>query len=282
MAVLLLVAPAMAEVKITCSQGFESNVITVSYDALSEANLPRAFALDITLVDTYDTDNAVITSVTAAKVGESNSSSRGYGIFLGTDGVDINENTGEIIKPPAGRGWGNPAANPADPCALPGIGTKAVTVELASLYKGPQGVGNPNAPAKNGALMTFTVNDKICDVVITLNARRGGIVMEDPDQVVTVNLPGVGATPAFAIECPRDVCGGPPYAAPFGPKDGVIDGWDYSRVSGNWGTSPTDIRADIVCGPPQGPPYAPPIPGSPVVDGWDYSAVSGAWGRNWR
>ena len=49
-AVLLLATSAMAEVKITCSQS--GNVITVAYDATSEVNLPRAFALDISLVDT--------------------------------------------------------------------------------------------------------------------------------------------------------------------------------------------------------------------------------------
>lgn len=265
MAVLLLVAPAMAEVKITCVQGTapgQDNIITVSYDAISEANLPRAFALDITLTDTLGANNAVISSVTPAKVGESNSSSRGYGIFLGSDGVDINEDTGEVNKPPAGRGWGNPAANPADPCAQPGIGTNAVTVELASLYKGPQGVGNPNAPPKSGAMFTFTVNNKACHVTVSLNARRGGIVKEDPDEPVDANLPGVGLTPAFEIRCPGDICG-----VGYGPRDGLCNMWDYNKLSMNYPPQPyTDSNTDL-CGVGYGPK-------DNLCNMWDYNKLS--------
>jgi hypothetical protein len=270
MAVLLLVAPAMAEVKITCTQGrlSQDDVITVSYDATSEANLPRAFALDITLVDTVDVDNAVIAAVTEAVAGESAVGNRGYGIFLGSDGIDINATTGAIEY---GRGFGSPAANAGDPCAATGIGTKAVTIELGSLYGGVQGVSNPNAPAQSGTLCTFRVNRKVANVVVTLNQRRGGIVMEDPDQVVDVNLPGVGATVAFAIKTPGDING------KFnGPPDNIVDGWDYNRVTAYWNQTvpPAPVLADVngkFNGPPDG-----------KIDGWDLSYVTGRWNQNWK
>ena len=273
-AVLLLVAPAMAEVKITCTQATgagQENIITVSYNAISEANLPRAFALDITLTDTLGANNAVISSITAAKVGESNNSSRGFGVFLGSDGVDINEDTGEVNRPPAGRGWGSPAANPADPCALAGIGTNAVTVELASLYKGPQGVGNPNAPPKSGGLFTFTVNNKACNVTITLNARRGGIVKENPNEPVDANLPGVGLTPAFEIRCPGDIVG-----VGFGPRDALCNIWDYMRLSANYPPQPyTDPDTDL-CGVGFGPK-------DNACNIWDYMKLSANYPTtNWQ
>ena len=272
LAILLLAAPAMAEVKITCSQN--ADVITVTYNATSEVNLPRGFALDITLTDTAGADNAVITEVTAAKVGESNNSSRGFGIFLGSGGVDINDD-GEINSPPQGRGWGSPAANPGDPCALTGVGTNAVTVELASLYKGPQGVGNPNAPPKNGNLLTFKVNKKVCAVTVALNSRRGGIVMEDPDEVVDANLPGVGTTAAFQITCPGDICG-----LFYGAPDHIANSWDYNLITNinQWliAVPPADARADI-CGLFYGPK-------DNVVNSWDLNYVtnSGRWMIDWK
>jgi len=270
MAVLLLVAPAMAQVQITCSQGRLAldDVITVSYNATSEVNLPRAFALDIELVDTVDVANAVIAAVTAAKTGESTALAKGYGIFLGSDGIDINETTGLIQY---GRGFGSPVANPADPCAATGIGTKKITVELGSLYGGVQGVSNPNAPAKSGNLLTFRVNRKVANVVITLNARRGGIVMEDPDQVVAVNLPGTGGVPAFAIKTPGDING------KFnGPPDNIVDSWDYNKITGNWNATvpPGPAIADI-----NGKFNALP---DNKIDSWDLNYVTARWNQNWK
>jgi hypothetical protein len=263
MAVLLIAAPAIAEVKITCTQptaaGTE-HIITVSYDATSEVNLPRAFALDITLTDTVAADNAIITAVTPAVTGESAVGNRGFGIFLGADGVDINETTGIV------NGWGSPVANPADPCAATGIGTNAVTVELGSLYGGVQGVSNPNAPASSGTLCTFTVNSKVCTVAITENARRGGIVMEDPAEAVDANLPS-----AFPIVCPGDIAG-----LFFGPPDAIVDSWDYNTVTNNWLSSvpPGPPEADI-CGLFFGPPDG-------TIDSWDLNYITNRWNINWQ
>jgi len=273
--VLLLVAPAMAEVKITCEQNLraatasDANIVTVSYVATSEVNLPRAFALDITLADTGTIGGAVITSVTAAKTGESAVGSQGYGIFLGSDGIDINGTTGAIEY---GRGFGSPVANPADPCAATGIGTNKVTVELGSLYGGVQGVSNPNAPAQSGVLCTFRVNNKISNVTITLNQRRGGIVMEDPDQVVDVNLPGTGATAVFAIKCPADMIG-----FRGAPPDGKCNANDYALLAKaeNWNqTPPANLETDITGfrgAPPDG-----------TCNSNDYQLLAKHWNEDWN
>lgn len=284
MVILLLAVPAMAEVKITCEQskapGFD-NQITVRYDASTEPNLPRAFALDITLVDTLGADNAVISTVTAAVTGESNSvSGLGYGIFLGSDGIDINATTGDINM--VGRGYGSPVANPGDPGAATGLGTKSVTVELASLYGGTQGPANADSPASSGVLLTFTVNNKACAVVITENTDRGGIVMENPDEVVDVNLPGVGATVAADITCPADICG-----TGFAARDGFVSFWDFARLSSNYPPNAVfDWRADICGGPPATAPYGPP---DGLVSFWDFSKLSQNYpvapatvGTDWR
>ena len=258
-AVLLLATSAMAEVKITCSQS--GNVITVAYDATSEVNLPRAFALDISLVDTVGPVNAVISAVTEAVAGESAVGNRGFGIFLGTDGIDINATTGLV------NGYGSPAANAGDPCAATGIGTNAVTVELGSLYGGVQGVSNPNAPAQSGNLLTFTVNNKVAAVVITENQRRAGVVMEDPDEVVDVNIP------AFSIILEGDIA-----SLFFGPPDAIVDSWDYNHITNNWLSTvpPAPPEADLAglfFGPPDG-----------VVDSWDLNYVTDVsrWGQNWQ
>jgi hypothetical protein len=262
MAVLLIAAPAIAEVKITCSRGsgpthLDINEVAILYDATSEVNLPRAFALDITLTDTTGADNAVIYAALPTITGESAVGNRGYGIFLGADGVDINETTGIV------NGWGSPVANPADPCAATGLGTNAITVELGSLYGGVQGVSNPNAPAKSGTLLTLNINRKICTVSVALNQRRGGIVMEDPAEVVDVNLP-----PAFTFDTEgADTC----RFLYNNPPDNIVDSWDYNLVVNNWGpVPPGDPRADVagfLFGPPNG-----------TIDSWDLNYTVPRWG----
>jgi hypothetical protein len=70
---------------------------------------------------------------------------------------------------------------------LEGIGSGGVTLEAASLYA-PVGPG-PNAPDLSGDLASIIVSAD-CNLCITANVSRAGadgVVMEDPDQAVTVN-----------------------------------------------------------------------------------------------
>jgi len=175
--VLLSTSPAWA-LTITAAQVGDTNEVIISYDASVEApDMPRAFGLDIQL----DND-ATILEVTPMIVGESvEPDNLGFGIFPGTIVIDAE---GSVTDD------GTPVAPSDDPGALPGLDSNGVTIELASLYS-PVGVGSPDAPASAGDLVSLRVS-KSCTLCVTVNVPRAGatgVVMEDPDQVVTVNLP---------------------------------------------------------------------------------------------
>ena len=170
--VLMLAAPVMATVTITATES-PANTWTVSFTS-DEVNDVRAFALDVS-VDS----SATITSVTPVKIGESNSVSLGYGIFPSTIYID---GDGNVVD------YNTPVTPLGAPDACDGLNTGAVTVELGSLYED----GNVPVP---GDLFTFTVSGS-CAVTMSENARRGGVVMENPDESVDVSF-GSGPPPCF-------------------------------------------------------------------------------------
>lgn len=257
LAILAITAPAFAEVKITCEQkpwlGFTSNdgnLVTVYYDATSEANNVRAFGLEIELVDNLGADNAVITGVEGYHVGENDAVSKGYGIFPGTIQID---GTGAVTD------YGSPVAPSTDPGAAgTGLGTNKIVVELGSLYTGA------NSPDPCGVLLKFRVNNKACDVKISENSERGGVVMENPDEAVDVNTPGNGGVAQFTIRAPYDICG-----PSYGPPDGVCNDWDYYVVYGYWQQAPGTPNADITSSG-----YGAP---DNFVNDWDYYIIYGFW-----
>ena len=149
--VLLAVSPAAATVVVICTD-VGNWTAEIKYDASSENQLVRAFALDIT-VD----DSATIDSISGFVRGNSTAANPGYGIFPGN--------------------FSTPVAPPDDPGALGGLGTNGITVELGSLYNFPQ-----DAPLPAGTLFEIGINPHGVSEVnlrIALNAIRGGIVMED-------------------------------------------------------------------------------------------------------
>ncbi len=192
--VLMFAAPAWADVNITVEVGeCEANtVVTVSFEAGTEANLVRAFGLNIQC----DNDANII-EVTPIMVGACTELEQGYGIFPGTIIIDAQGNVTDVGTPAAEYG-----DLPSDTLPGPPDGN-GVTIELASLYA-PVGPGSPNAPDVFGPLLTFKV-DKTCNVTITANVSRAGptgVVMENPDEVVIVNLPA-----AFLVEvCVDEGC----------------------------------------------------------------------------
>jgi hypothetical protein len=191
--VLLLATPAWADVIISAELDVDDTgqcTVVVSYDATTEANLVRAFSLDIKL----DND-ANIVAVTPTMVGACTEAEQGYGIFPGSIMIDAQ---GEV------QNYGTAVAEYGDLTSdtLPGLDSNGVTIEMASLYA-PVGPASPNAPAASGDLLTFKV-DAPCIATITANVSRAGasgVVMEDPDEVVTVVLPA-----PLDIPCPS----GPP------------------------------------------------------------------------
>jgi hypothetical protein len=177
-AMLLIAAPAMAAVTVSAiDKG--CGVIEVNY-ICTGTDRARAFALDIA-VD----NNFTIVNIKDFNRGESNNvapGKLGYGIFPGKFRDFIN---------PASPNWVDTNYNPVAPVndldANTGLGTKAVTVELGALYV----VGKE--PPLTGTLFRLDVNENKfgiadCNVRLTLNATRGGIVDVNGNPVATVVL----------------------------------------------------------------------------------------------
>jgi len=150
---LMLVAPAMGAVELQCV--VDSSLLTISYDANSETELVRAFALDVNVV------GASIASVVSVNPK--------YYIYPGTIIIDAN---GDVSD------YGTPVAPANDPGALGGLPGPACTLELGSLYEeGDDG----NAPDKSGFLISLSLSGMSPTgvVSVTTNETRGRIVMED-------------------------------------------------------------------------------------------------------
>lgn len=164
-AVLVFAAPALAAVDITCT--VVGDEITVEYNASGEPNLVRAFALDITV----DGD-AVIESMSDFNPD--------YYIYPGS--IVILD--GEV------NDYGSPICDPCQYAGTePGLNSNSVTIEMGSLY-----VGEANDPDDSGILFKFKV-DRGCNVAITENPIRGGVVLEDG------STPGINAPGCTSIDC---------------------------------------------------------------------------------
>ena len=169
LAVLLLASPALADVVITVEATEDSNVCTIKYDARTETELPRAFALNITVSD------GNIVEVNNFHVGECNETKQGFGIFMGTIAID---SEGVVTDD------GEPVAPNNHPGALGGIGMSGVTLEMGSLYE------DGNAPDPCGTICDVEVSQG-CTLSVTVeDVYRGGIVLEDGNNPITVDLSG--------------------------------------------------------------------------------------------
>jgi hypothetical protein len=177
---LLLVSPAMGVTITAVDEG--GGVVRVGY---ADGAGIRAFALDITV------DNgATINSISDYKVGESNATSKGFGIFPGRFRDYVNPTT---------PNWGdanyNPVAPATDPGAGTGLGTGAITVELGSLYTGP------NSPPVEGTLFKLhCTGNGDANLCVAQNATRGNVVKEDASEA-SVTLPGTGGCLKVMFEC---------------------------------------------------------------------------------
>ncbi|MHC4098963.1 MAG: hypothetical protein ACYSWZ_18105 [Planctomycetota bacterium] len=169
---LIAAVPAWARVDISCAQVGETYEVIISFDASSETNLIRAFSFDIQL----DND-ANITEVIGL--------SADYYIYPGTIQIDA---FGNVID--YGTALAEYGDLPSD--TLLGIDSNGITIEMASLYA-PVGLGSPNAPAKSGDLVSLKFSRDTCLTISANVARTGGpgVVMEDPNEIVEVNLPGL-------------------------------------------------------------------------------------------
>jgi hypothetical protein len=171
-ALLFMAVPVMAVSNVDINCTASGNWVTVSYT--SNLNRIRAFALDI------NTNGANITDVCSLNTN--------YRIYPG----QISIVDGNV----------NAYGTPYDPCEL---NSPKVTIEMGSLYTLDSNyAGDPNAgyltqPPGLGPsnLLKFRVAGA-CHYVVDVNLRRGGIVMEDPDEQPTDNLPYDGNV---VLEC---------------------------------------------------------------------------------
>lgn len=166
-ALLMIAAPALATVAITCTAGAgaDCNLVSLNYADSGEPNKVSGYGLDIT-VDS------------GAKIVSVSSLNANYNIYPGsiviTDGVITD--------------YGTPVADKNDPGALGGLGTGGITIEMGALYY-PTGDKSLNAPPPAGTLLKFRV-DKDCTVTVAENLIRGGIVLTNPSVTPVVTLTG--------------------------------------------------------------------------------------------
>ena len=176
---LLLTATAFG-VDIWCDQpgGLGTDECAVHYDASGDAELPRAFALDITL-DT-GTIETLVSSDPCFWVHPGN-------IVIET-GVVTNEGS-----PIAVQDTNYPGREEE------GLGTDGITIEMGSLYD-PNDPDHQDPPPDSGELLRITVDDAFLPIAVSIaeNAARGGVVMEDASE----DDPNItGCTMLAAIEC---------------------------------------------------------------------------------
>lgn len=216
---MLLAAPAMGAVSVTCSHE-GSGVFAISYDASGEAELVRAFALDITV------DAGTIDSIS-----DYSTDGSGYGIYPGS----ITISGGSVSA------YGDPIAPSADPGALGGLGTGGITVEMGSLYEA--GVDTP--PGTSGLLCKVATTGA-GQLNITTNATRGAVVLEDASQATVADSSCVVAVdPVLGTKWDPLMCGG--QSLGDATCDGGINLGDLFALKAAWGSNPASGNWN--CGP---------------------------------
>lgn len=140
--------------------------VTITYDMSLDTNDVRAYALDITLIADPNADKDPCVVAVSCVNGD-------YYVYPGTISIDSGGNVTD---------WGSCLC---DEKALPGLDSNGVSVEMGSLYE--QDVEDP--PADTNVLVELTVSG--CGTIgvdLELNAIRGGVVMENPDETPSVTL----------------------------------------------------------------------------------------------
>jgi hypothetical protein len=245
-ALLLMASPALATVTITVDPGLDPCTVVIGFTS-DEANNVRAFALDIMLDDP------------CATICDINCVSAGYNIYPGAKGIKIDD-SGVVTD--YGSCEGDPAQGPAGG-TLGGLDTNGVTVEMGSLYE----VGVDPPPAQSGDLVILTLcgcdssGDANIVVSVAENSIRGGVVMENPDEVVTVDTSDTALVPMGTCDicqCYGDITGS------TGPDpDNLVNTADLSKLLG-------------LLGPLSG--ASPPYEVCPVPAGYECMDIAGTTG----
>jgi hypothetical protein len=173
----------MADVTITLDN--DGNEVTIGYDC-NEGEVVRAFALEI------DVNDGAYVIGSAGFPSDPNTAD--YYVCPGSMTFTVEDGNTVIDD------FGSPIA---EEDANGGV------LEIASLYAAADS-NHPAPPASSGDLCTFAVD---CDgresVLVTItgeNGKRGGVVLEDPNEAFTLVLPDPLEVPC-ACACPGEVTG---------------------------------------------------------------------------
>ena len=199
--VLLIAAPAMAGVTVTCRETSAPDpcgVVEIWYEADDSQDLARAFALDISV-----SDGNVALYDPCDDLGELDPN---YWVYPGQIVID----EGVVTNPNTPVASGNGALVP--PTGL--------TIEMASLY-----YGESNAPDPCGLLCKVQTTQN-CTVSIVGNATRGNVVMES---ATAVEVDSDCQVTRFAEGCQ---CWGDVSGPSVGVPDTQVSVFDLSYIVG--------------------------------------------------
>jgi hypothetical protein len=169
LAIALIASPAMA-LNVYLEKQSGVNVVDVKYSDASTANLPRAFALKLTITGgTFDT-------ISGYKTGESTAAAPGFGIFPARIQISSTGTVSDYGTPLAAEG----AVGTTDQ-TLP---SSSIVLEFGSLYNGAA-----NAPLAAGTLcsIAYTKGTATQITLVDETTYRGGIVLEDGTQLTANN-----------------------------------------------------------------------------------------------
>lgn len=172
LAILLLVVPAVAKVTVKAEAYDDLIIVEYQMDA-DDANLPRAFGIDVTVT------GAVITAI-----------------------VDVNDKDYYVAP---GTFEYDPCA-PEDVCwgyAIVDLDADSFTIEMGSLYDDDD-PEHTTPPPPNGTLCKFLI-DPNCAYYVDLeeNSARGGVVMENTEKAYDANYVVLVDANGLGIICPE-------------------------------------------------------------------------------
>lgn len=177
LALLVLAVPVWAatDVVITCEQiAAGEPEVAIGYIKTGDGHV-RAFALNI--VVTAQVGTPLILDVNCVNAD--------YYIYPGSIQIDENGNVTDDGDCACDAGQ-----YPID--TLPGPpASNGVTIEMGSLYDDVPPLDDPchqTPPSDGGTLLILTVDSDSC-ITVTENILRGGVVLEDPQATVTLDLP---------------------------------------------------------------------------------------------
>jgi len=166
---IFVAVPAFAQLKVEIVD-IGSSQVAIDYSGSDGNNLPRAFALDLTIESPGTFDD-----ISGYYKGECNSlspSQRRYGIYPARITFDVNTDV---------NNWGNPLANQSDPAAGDVLPGDHIVLEFASLYV------DPNIPTTSGRLCVLNYSchsGSSLDIILyEEETYRGGVVLEDGTRV---------------------------------------------------------------------------------------------------